>query len=364
MRNNKRIVLILLIISCFYIFANPMYAAEPFELHVLDVGQGLSVMVEANNHYLLFDGGGREASSYVVSYLKQQGVEKLDCIALSHYDEDHMAGLIGVLNVFPCNMFFVPSYEGDGELNQSLAIATLSNGCAVKHGEAGMEFPIGEASCKIIGPARTDYVSDNDMSLCFQINYGNKRFLLCGDAEQKSELDLVENGTDISADLYVVNHHGSNSSSTDTFLDSVLPTYAVISCGSNNSYGHPSMEVLQRLQNRGITMYRTDEQGTVVAYSDGQNIWFNVEPSDYWSEDDNNLLPVEMDDVGNDNPVFKLIPDETESYQFVCNVNTKKFHYPDCESVNEMNEENRLYTPLDRDALIADGYQPCRNCNP
>ena len=357
-------LLIMLAILCIHGAAYCAQTTEPFELHVLNVGQGLSVMVEADNHYMLIDGGGRGTSSFVVSYLKQQGIEFLDCVVLSHYDEDHMAGVIGVLNVFPCNMVLLPSYEGSGELYQSLAVVALSNGCVIMHGKAGLEIPIGEASGKIIGPINSEYALDNDMSLCLKISYGNRRFLICGDAEQKSEADLVASETDLSADLYVVNHHGSNTSSTDVFLDSVLPTYAVISCGKDNGYGHPSTEVLQRLQDRGIIMYRTDEQGTVVAYSDGQNLWFNSEPSDQWTGSDSVLIPLELGDEENNNPISRIISDETELFQYVCNINTKKFHYPDCESVNQMKEENRLYTNLDREELVAEGYEPCGNCHP
>ena len=94
------------------------HAAQPFELHLLDVGQGQCALIEADGHYMLMDGGGRSSSSFVVSYLKQQGIEYFDEIALSHYDEDHMSGLVGVLSVFPVNQILLPPYAGEGELYQ------------------------------------------------------------------------------------------------------------------------------------------------------------------------------------------------------------------------------------------------------
>ena len=363
MRKIKDSVLTLLFLLCFYGLSCSVFASEPFELHVLDVGQGQSVFIESDNHFMLIDGGGRDTSSFVVSYLKQQGVEKLDCAAVSHYDEDHMAGMIGVLKVFPCDILLVPSCEGSGELYQSLTTAALSNGCVIMHGEAGMEFPVGDIDSEIIGPVRTDYSSDNDMSLCFKMSFGGRKCLICGDAEQTSERDLVAEGVDLAADVYVVNHHGSSTSSTEGFLDAVSPSYAVISCGRDNSYGHPTMEVLQRLQNHGVDIYRTDELGTVIVYSDGQSIWFDEEPSDNGS-DGTTFVPLEMEDVERSNFVSRQVPTQTESFQYVCNMNTGKFHYPDCESVNQMNQENRLNTNLDRDELIAEGYEPCGNCSP
>ena len=118
-------------------------AAESFELHVLDVGQGQCVFVKMDDRYLLFDGGGRAASSFVISYLKQQRINKLDYVAISHYDEDHMSGIIGVLNVFPCDTLLVPGYVGEGDLYQSLAVAALSNGCTMFHPNVGTSWDVG-----------------------------------------------------------------------------------------------------------------------------------------------------------------------------------------------------------------------------
>ena len=318
-----------------------------FECHVLNVGQGQSVLIESDGHYMLIDGGGRDASSFVVSYLS--GIEKLDCIAVTHYDEDHYAGIIGILNTIPCDIFIAPSYAGEGDLHESLAAAALSNGCTIVHGKSGMAFEVGDADVEIVGPNRFDYPSDNDRSLCFRAGYGETHFLICGDAEQDAERDMVLSGVEISSDVYVVNHHGSLTSSMDAFLDTVNPGYAVISCGKDNGYGHPDMETLQRLQNHGISMFRTDEQGTIIAHSDGYAIWFDQEPSDNWIAGIERSIPIE---------------DETQECKYVCNTNTKKFHYPGCKSVNQMKEENRLFTSLTREELLMEGYEPCGNCNP
>ena len=158
------------------------------------------------------------------------------------------------------------------------------------------------------------------------------------------------------SDVYVVNHHGSFTSSMDTFLDAVNPEYAVISCGKGNSYGHPSMETLQRLQNHGVDIYRTDEQGTIIAHSDGYDIWFDHVASDDWV---NRSMP-----VGEKLQEVEQQEKETQEYTYVCNTNSKKYHYPDCKSVNQMKEENRLFTSLSREELLAEGYEPCGNCNP
>ena len=342
-----------------------VYAAESFELHLLDVGQGQCVLIEADDHYMLIDGGGRSSSSFVVSYLKQQGIDHFDLVAVSHYDEDHMSGVIGALFVFPADEVLLPSYAGEGELYQSLSTAAVSNGAVILHPLSGMEFPFGGATVEVVGPVRTDYEWENDRSLAFRITYGDVSCLVCGDAEGTSEWDMANSGQDISVDIYVVNHHGSRTSTTDSFLDEVSPSYALISCGKDNSYGHPTAEVLQRLQGRGIQMFRTDLQGTVILYSDGYSIWAEQEPCQDWTpgtyEDQTRQVPV-GDGSGERGDV--ATGDSLEEIQYVCNTNTMKFHYPSCNSVKQMKESNRMNTNLSRDELIAQGYQPCGNCHP
>ena len=314
---------------------------------------------------MLIDGGGRDASSYVVACLKQMGVESLDYVAVSHYDEDHMSGTVGALTVFPCQTLLLPSYAGESELYASFAKAAVSNGCSILHAKAGQTFQMGDAAIEVVGPLNGSYENENNRSLAFRISYGDVSCLICGDAEEQSELDMAASGENLSADIYVVNHHGGSTASTDAFLDVVSPVYAIVSCGLNNKYGHPSMEALQRLQNHNVLLFRTDLQGTISAYSDGDEIWFNTEATSDWTSgtiQETRSMP--LDEV--EEPLEQgLIKETTEiEYSYVCNTNTKKFHYPDCRSVSQMKEENRLYTDKSRDELLAEGYEPCGGCNP
>ena len=370
---RKSLLFSLLFILCLGSISSA--AADTFKMHVLDVGQGQAVLFEYDGHSMMIDGGGRGSSSYVVSYVKQLGIETLDCVAVSHYEEDHMSGIIGILSAFSCGRLLLPSYAEAGELYQSLAVAALSNGCAILHPQPGDEFMLGEAGVKVIGPRRTDYSSDNDMSLCFKICFGGVAFMVCGDAQQESEIDLVNSGEDLRANVYVVDHHGSSTSSMDAFLDAVSPKYAIISCGKDNGYGHPAMETLQRLQNHGILLYRTDQQGTIIVHTDGSDIWFDQDPSDDWTSG-NSIIPfgntndnaeygtvITRQALDNDNTSVWQERTELE-FQFVCKKKTKKFHTPSCNSVEQMKEDNRLFTNLSRDELLAEGYEPCGNCKP
>lgn len=377
--------LLLCLLTCF-LRVPDVLAAEPFELHLLDVGQGQSVLLKADGRYMLIDGGGRESSSFVVSYLRAQGVDALDIVAASHYDEDHIAGLIGALSAFPAKTLLLPDYEGEGSLYESFAASAASNGCDMVQAEAGREFFLGNAIVRILGPAGSDYDLENDHSLAIKVVYGDTAFLICGDMEQQGELDLVGSGRDLTADVYVVNHHGSRTSSSEAFLDAVSCTYALISCGSGNRYGHPAMETMERLRSREIRMFRTDRQGTVVAYSDGIRVSFNIDPCPDWTSGAADVGELASDFAGNGDLTSgsadegELIPGsadggtltrgmaaDTETSQeisYVCNTHTKKFHYPDCRSVNQIKEKNRMDTSLSREELIAEGYAPCGNCRP
>ena len=352
-------------------------AGASFELHLLDVGQGQCVLVKADGHFMLIDGGGRASSSFVVSYLEQQGIEAFDAVAVSHYDEDHLSGVIGVLHKFPVEALALPTYAGVGDLYNSMSTAAVSNGAAVVHAQAGWSFHLGDALVEVVGPVRNDYESENDRSLVFRITCGDRTFMVSGDAEVQSEQDMVDSGADLSADVYVAGHHGSATSSSEYFLDAMSPSYVLVSCGTGNSYGHPTADMLQRVKDRGIELFRTDLQGTVIAYSDGNSLTFNTEPTQDWTPGTIMRTAPDADGAaavaaaagaaalaGSDPDGAQQETEPNSGITYVCNTNTKKFHYPDCRSVGQIKAENRMDSTDDRETLIAAGYDPCGNCHP
>ena len=147
--------------------------------------------------------------------------------------------------------------------------------------EVGAEYELGDATFTIIAPNDT-YEDPNNSSIALIIDYGDSSFLFSGDCEEEAEEDILENGMNLDVDVYQVGHHGSRTSSTEDFLDAMSPEYAVISCEEKNSYGHPHAQTLNNLRARGIKVFRTDEQGSIVAYTDGTHITWNCSPSDSW----------------------------------------------------------------------------------
>ncbi len=334
----------------------PPTSGEPgeagFSLTMLDVGQGLSVLVQADGEYLIYDGGGRGASSYVVAYLQQHGVTELEWLAVSHYDEDHISGLVGVLHTTPVEQALMPGYTTDTQIYQSLQNVLGEKSVPVIYPAQGDAFSLGGAEIQVVGPRNYAYDSDNSNSICLRICYGNFRCLLTGDAERDAEHDMVASGQDLTCDLYVVGHHGSSSSTSEELLDAASPAYAFLSVGEDNPYGHPTEQTLEALQRHEIALYRTDQQGEVTVYSDGQQCWFSTEPCQDWSTG-NQSIPEE--------PLATTVP---QTAQYVLNTHTKKFHFPDCPSVDQMSEKNKEFTDASRDELIARGYTACGRCNP
>lgn len=323
-----------------------------FSLTMLDVGQGLSVLVQADGEYLLYDGGGRGASSYVVAYLQQHAVTELEWLVASHYDEDHISGLVGVLHTTPVEQALMPDYTTDTQIHQSLQTVLGEKNVPVIYPAQGDIFSLGEAEIQVVGPQNYAYDSDNDKSLCLRICYGDFQCLLTGDAEQDAEQDMVASGQDLTCDLYVVGHHGSSSSTSEELLEAAAPAYAFLSVGEDNPYGHPTAQTLNALQQYGVTLFRTDQQGKVTVYSDGQQCWFSTEPCQDWNTG-NQSIPEE--------PLATTVP---QTAQYVLNTHTKKFHFPDCSSVDQMSEKNKAFTDASRDELIARGYTACGRCNP
>ena len=252
------------------------------EVHYLDVGQGDATLIVCGDGAMLIDAGNNSWGDDVRDYLEYQGVEDLDYVIGTHPDADHIGGLDVVMEAFDCGTVIMPDYEKETKTYEEVIDVMNQKGLELTLPQVGTVYELGEAAFTIVAP-QGDYGDNaNDYSVGILLEHGENRFLFTGDAEEDSEADMLNSGIDLSADVFKAAHHGSRTANTEAFLERVDPGYVVISCGEGNSYGHPHAEVLNRLREMGIKVFRTDEEGTITATSDGSSITFNVPPSESW----------------------------------------------------------------------------------
>ncbi len=312
-----------------------------FQVHFIDVGQADSALILCDGEAMLIDGGTNEAGELIAGYIRENDVKYLKYMIGTHPHEDHIGGLDTVMNSVDTEILFIPDLEYDSNSYNDVLEMAKNNHVSIRYPEVGNTYRLGEAVITILAPVRTGYVDTNNYSIVVRIDYRNTSFLFTGDAEIESEYDMLETGLNLKADVLKVGHHGSDTSTSEAFIKAVCPAYAIISVGVGNTYGHPAQQTLQRLTEWGVSFYRTDESGTIIAYSDGEDIYFVVN--------------------GNNGQEF---PVSEQSKTYIINKNTKRFHLPECSSVVEMKEKNKEYSDLNRDELIKQGYQPCGKCKP
>lgn len=250
-------------------------------VHFIDVGQGDATLVINGDYAMLIDAGIDDYGTRLQLYLQKQGIEKLDYLILTHTDADHIGAADVIITKFPIDTVFMGDYPKNTVTYRDTLAAFNASGLSYMIPSAGSTYELGDAFFTFVNPGK-EYDNSNDSSLCFFLQKGDNTFLFTGDAGMDVEEDILDAGWDLSADVYHVGHHGSRYSSCSTFLEAVSPTYAVISCGEDNEYGHPHAQTLNTLRKMGVKVFRTDEQGTIVATTSGVEIKWNCAPSETW----------------------------------------------------------------------------------
>ena len=251
------------------------------EVHFIDVGQADSILVRQGDHAMLVDAGNNEDAGTVTGYLTKQGIKQLDVLVGTHPHEDHIGSLDKVIQSFGIGRVIMPKVTSTTRTFTDVIAAIKAKGLTITTPLPGTTFNLGDAAVTILAPNASKYDDLNDYSVVLRVVFGNTSFLLTGDAEEVSEAEMLRSGRTLRSDVLKVGHHGSDSSTTDEFLAKVGTAYAVISVGAGNTYGHPAQTTMQKLKALGIPVYRTDQNGTIVAVSDGKAITFNTQPGDY-----------------------------------------------------------------------------------
>lgn len=327
------------------------------QVHYIDVGQGDSILLMQGEHSMLIDAGDNNCGTRVQSYLQANSIDTLDYVIGTHPDSDHIGGLDVIIYKFDCNQIWMPHYSKDTKTYEDVLMAVKEKNYKITSPVAGDNFMLGQAQVEVLSPGEdADYGEDaNNYSIAVKVTYGEQSFLFTGDCEATAEEDMLERDIDLQADVMKAGHHGSDTSNTKDFLEAVNPKVCVISCGEENDYGHPRAEVLNNLRDLGVDVYRTDEQGTIVAVSDGSEVTWNTSPSQSWQSGE---------PTGNSQSTNESANIEATQTIYILNTNTKKIHKKNCDSVDEMNVNNRKETDKTIEELEAEGYSPCKRCKP
>ena len=239
--------------------------------HFIDVGQGDAILITSPDGNILVDTSVQSARDELTEYLDAAGVKTIKFLVLTHPDADHIGNADYVMLNYQVENVVLTDHASTSKTYERMLDAIEEKDVNVIIPKPGDEFTLGALVNTVIAPNR-DYDDPNEMSLVIKSVYGDTSVMLTGDAEVESERDtcMKWSTSALKSDILKVGHHGSTTSTTDEFLDAVDPKIAIISCGEGNSYGHPHDETVEKLTAKGITIYRTDKDGSIIFKTDGK----------------------------------------------------------------------------------------------
>ena len=251
-------------------------ADETLSVHILDVGQADAILIRQGDSAMLVDAAEPDYADAVVSYIKEQGVEELTYLVATHPHEDHIGGMPAVLEAFSVKRIFMPYVEHDTKTYEALLDAILDRGLTAEAPEPGDEYILGSAKITMLSPPKDAEFDDlNDYSIAFLLEFEGCSMLFTGDMGEAAEELVLAEGRDIQCDVLKVGHHGSKTASSEAFLDAADPQYAVMTVSADAKSSLPAASIVKRYEERGITIYRTDTDGTVVVRMNDGEIGFS-----------------------------------------------------------------------------------------
>lgn len=319
--------------------------SEGLNIHTIDVGQGDSTLLECNGKYMLIDAGETDYGETVIDYLKQYNIDKLSYMVITHPHSDHYGGAKEVLESIETeNIILTEAYNTTRSWEGLVDYIDINNYNVIIP-EINQVFDLGECSITTYVP-EIDNDDLNNCSIVLKAEYNGMSALFTGDAEKSEESAMLESGFNVKADILNLGHHGSSTSTSKAFLESVNPQLALISCGKDNDYGHPHKETTALLRKHNIKSMRTDEQGSIIVNMN--NDVLNITTANGYSESIN---------LNASNEIIA-----TES-QYIGNKNSKVYHSSSCTAVGKMAEKNKVVFSSVQEAEN-ENYSPCKNCNP
>lgn len=254
------------------------------QVHYIDVGQADSILIriptENGVKNMLIDAGTSEGypASNIENYLEELGITELEYFVITHPHLDHIGAADEVITDFDIQNVIIPECEASTKSWLNVLSAMDAKDLTYIPSEAGKTYTIGEASFTILGPTDATAVNPDDAnnySIVLRLDWGDTSFVFTGDAETSSEEEMLQKfpASDFKCNVLKAGHHGSSTSTGDAFLAACDPDLVVISCGKDNSYGHPHKETIDKLQAANIQILRTDEEGTIILCSDKKEVF-------------------------------------------------------------------------------------------
>lgn len=264
----------------------PTELTEELKLHMIDVGQADCFLFMKGDKVALVDCGTRSTGKDAVEYIKSLGITRIDYVFGTHPHHDHMGGMYDIITNFEVGKIIIPQVK-EGQVTTNWYIKLMKQivdgNYEVEYSKTGNEYFLGGAKIQIVWQSELEQDNVNNYSDIIKVSFGDMDVLMTGDAETEIEEEVLRSGVQIDAEILKVGHHGSNTSSSDEFLDEIDPDYGLISCKVGNKYEHPTKNTMEKLQQREVEVYRTDECGTVIATITPSGVTFNCQAGDYLS---------------------------------------------------------------------------------
>ena len=260
--------------------SNTVLAEGELQVHYIDVGQGDCELIVSGDKAILIDTGEKENGSKIIDYLEEHDIPDIDCMLLTHPHSDHMGAAYYVIKNYDVGQVVIPKVKSEltptAVFYERFLKAVKQKGLSITPAKPGMKIDAGEGELEIISPVK-DYDDLNNYSAAAILTHGQNSFIFTGDLESEAEKDILKKGYLRDTDVLKVGHHGSYSSSSKDFLKEIQPDYAVISCGADNSYGHPHKDALKRIKKYTDKIYRTDLDGTIIFTSNKDGLTVKTE---------------------------------------------------------------------------------------
>ena len=288
--NKLKEKLLTLLISVIVLVISPFIATTvegELVVTMIDVEQGDAFLLEQNGVIALVDCGTKLDGKAVIEYLKSKGITRIDYFFGTHPHDDHMGCMAEILENFEVGTIIIPKVESKkvtSEWFKKLMKKIREGQYNLQYAEQDAIYVLGNAEIKILAPSEEAKSNLNNYSIILKVSLGQNDIIMTGDAETPVEKEVIEKyGKELEAEILKVGHHGSDTSTSDEWLEAVNPEYALISAGLGNSHEHPIKSTMTKLEKAGVEVYRTDESGTVEVTITANDIMFNCNPGDYLS---------------------------------------------------------------------------------